>query len=136
MVDLAEHNLPGWKRSLIQVSLPDNGLFFFATGTMNELYGNSEMATDLSNLLFQFIAVPIFASGVMGLAGRSAAKSIGRTAIFYYLAVSMTLFFILNLMNVISGEYVGTMNYIDLVVQAFLGAGAILFIMKDRSSAE
>jgi hypothetical protein len=81
----------------------------------------------------KLLGVAILAGGVLALAARGASKSIGRTAVLYYRAVSQLLYLLLNIMGLSSGG-TGTMTYIDMVVQVILGLGAIYFILQDRKA--
>ncbi len=114
------------------------GLFFFlGTDQVAEMYQNTELANSLAKLMFKFFGISILASGIMAIMARNASRSIGRTAILYYMAVSQILFLIMNLVQLGNESSVTTTNnYIDLVVNLILGAGALYFILKDRSATE
>ena len=107
--------------------------FFFAPDHAAETYGYAAVATDLSELLLKFLGITIFAAGLMAILARGASKSIGRTAILVYVAVSQLIYLIMNIMSVMAGAE-GTMGIIDLVVNVVLGLGAVYFIMQDRKS--
>ena len=107
--------------------------FFLIPDQAAECYGMAEAQTDMSRVLLKFLGATVLAGGVLALAGRGASKSIGRTAILYYMAVSQLLYLFLNIMGLSAGAS-GTMNYIDLIVNVILGFGAVYFILQDRKS--
>lgn len=106
--------------------------FLLAPQHASAVYGSADAATDLSYLILHFFAISLTAGGVMALAARSAEKSIGRTAIFYYLAVSHILYLIANVRGIAGGADEGIMGYVDVVVNVIIGLGAVYFIMQDR----
>ena len=107
--------------------------FFLAPDHAASVYGYSDAVTDLSTLLLKFLGVFLFAAGVMSFAARTAQKSIGRTAVLLFLAVSNILALIMNVMSVVAGAE-GTMGIVDLVVNIVVGLGAVYFIIQDRNA--
>jgi hypothetical protein len=108
-------------------------LFFFATDKASELYSNAELSNELSVVLAKFLGASVLAAGIMVILARNASKSIGRTAILYYMAVSQILYLILNIMGMTAAA-AGSMNYADLIVNIILGFGAVYFILKERGA--
>ncbi|MHC4854736.1 MAG: hypothetical protein ACYTF5_22285 [Planctomycetota bacterium] len=110
------------------------GLPYFLSpqGSAN-VYGYGEVTTPLSNLVLQFFAISMIATGVMCFIARNAERSVGRSAVLWYIAVSQLLFLYMDIRTMLAGDE-GGMNYVDLVVNVVLGFGALYFISQDRKA--
>ena len=110
------------------------GLWYFLApqGTAN-VYGFGAITTELSNLMLQFMGTLFIAEGVMCGVARKADRSLGRTAVLAFIAVSALLCFYLDI-KTLTGEP-GTMDYVDTVINGLFGFGALYFIMQDRKTS-
>ena len=108
--------------------------FFFAPQHAAEVYGYGDLTTDLSTMILQFFAIAMLAVGVMCWMARDAAKSTGRTAVLWSLAVGQILFLYMNAKAATAGVET-SINYVDILLNAVFGFGAVYFILQDRKEA-
>jgi len=109
------------------------GLWYFLVpqGAAN-VYGFGAATTDLSNTMLQFLGILFFAEGVMCAVARKAEASLGRTAVLTFICVSSLLCFYMDIRTLL-GEP-GTMDYLDTVINALFGFGALAYILRDRKA--
>lgn len=108
--------------------------FWLAPQGSADLYGYGAVTTPLSILVLQFLGMSLVAAGVMCWMARGAEQSAGRTAVLWFIAVADLLFLYMNVRTMMGGEE-GSMNYVDLAVNAIFGFGALYFIMQDGKTA-
>ena len=109
------------------------GFWYFLSpqGAAN-VYGFGAITTPLSNTIFQFLGIMFIAEGVMcGVAVRAEA-SLGRTAVLVFVAVSSLLCSYMDVLTVMGQP--GTMDYVDLGVNLFFGAGGVYFVVRERNT--
>lgn len=106
------------------------GLWYFLApqGAAN-VYGFGAATTELSNVIFQFLGIMFFAQGVMCAVARNAGPSLGRIAVLTFVCVSSLLCFYMDIRTLLGAP--GTMDYIDTVVNALFGFGALAIILRD-----
>jgi hypothetical protein len=107
--------------------------YFFSPQGAANVYGFGTITTPLSNLLLQFMGTLFLAEGVMCAIARNADRSLARNAVLAFVAVSSLLCTYLDI-GTVMGEP-GTMDYIDMTVNALFGSGAVYFMWQDRTPA-
>lgn len=108
--------------------------FFLAPQGSADVYGYGAVTTPLSNLVVQFLGISFLAAAVMCFMARNAERSLGRTAVLWFVAVSELLFLYMDIRTMMAGDE-GSMNFVDLAVNLVLGFGALYFIMQDRKAS-
>lgn len=104
--------------------------YFLAPQNAANIYGFGTATTQLSNQMLQFMGILFFAEGVMCAVARNAEKSLGRTAVLTFVAVSSLLCFFMDIKTLMSDP--GTMDYVDTVVNGLFGLGATYYVAKDQ----
>lgn len=106
--------------------------YFLAPAGAHAFYGLAADASPLSISLLQYLGAACIATGVMAGIARNAGTSPARTAVLAFIAVSSLLYLYLNIRTL--GASPSLIQWIDLVLNALFGFGALYFIMQDRKS--
>ncbi|MBP6506199.1 MAG: hypothetical protein KA257_01430 [Opitutaceae bacterium] len=106
--------------------------YFLAPQGAANAYGFGAATTELSNLIFQFLGIMFIAEGVMCAVARQAENSLGRIAVLAFISISSLLCFYMDIKTLL-GEP-GTLDYIDTVVNALFGFGALTILIRDRKT--
>ena len=108
-------------------------VFLFLPGTAYDLYGLADQSTPLATNLLGGLGGVFIGAGIMGWLARDASASRGRKAILVFIALSSAIFLVRNIMGLASGAGMGTMSYVDLILQALFTIGGGYLVSKENT---
>ena len=107
--------------------------YFFLPQTVAEIYGFSAFANPVTTIFLQFLGIYCIASGVLFGVARKAEKCPGRTAALAFLALVALLSVYMDVKTLLGAP--SAMDYIDTVLNAFLGSTALYLLLRERKKA-
>ncbi len=109
--------------------------FLFLPSHVYDLYGLADQSSPLATNLLGGLGGVFIAAGIMAWLSKDSGPSACRKAIIIFITVSSLIFLIRNIMGLAAGAGMGTMSYVDLIVQAIFTICGIYLLTKEKGGA-